>query len=108
MLTQAETDAAVAHCARRGYSATFGLAKELDSGKPSGGVGILVKEGLNIGITRVAHDYHELEHRLLAVAVQSPGGPAHLVASVYFEDASGFSQTNLASLAQVAILQHES
>ncbi len=52
MLTRDEVDAAVAHCARRGFSATFGLAKALGSGKPSGGVGILIKEGLNVGITR--------------------------------------------------------
>ena len=51
MLAQDETDTAVAYCARRGCIAIFGLAKKLDSGKPSGGVGILVKEGLNIGIT---------------------------------------------------------
>ena len=57
MITQDEVDAAVAHCARRGFSATFGLAKVLESGKPSGGVGILIKECLNVGITSVAYDY---------------------------------------------------
>ncbi len=48
MLTQDEADSAIAHCARRGYTAIFGLAKRLDSGKASGGVGVLIKEGLNM------------------------------------------------------------
>ncbi len=107
MLTHDEIEAAVTYCARRGYNATFGLAKKLDSGKASGGVGVLIQDGLNIGITRIDHDYDGLEHRLLAVRVKAPGSPPHAVISLYCEAVSGLSATNRALLAQLATIQHE-
>ena len=63
-----ELDAAIAHCAQRGFTAVFSPALTLASGKPSGGVGILISEGLNIGITRVAYDFSESAHRLVSVS----------------------------------------
>ena len=89
ILTQEGLDEAVQYCARRGWLATFNLAKKLDSGLASGGVGVLVRNAGDVGVTRLEHDLTEHPHTFLAVRVQVPGMPTHVVASAYFEAVSG-------------------
>jgi hypothetical protein len=98
---------AVEHCARHGWLATFSLAKRLESGLASGGVGILLKKGGDVGVTRIDQDFAEQSHRLLAVRVQVPGMVTHVLASVYLEAVAGLNTVNKELLASVALLQHQ-
>ncbi len=69
ILEQSDLDEAVQYCARRGWQAVFGAARRMESGLASGGVAILVRDGMDVGVTRVDFDYGELAHRLLALRI---------------------------------------
>ncbi len=103
---QSEDDrlSAVEQCARLGWRAAFSLAATLESGKPSGGVAILIREGLNIGSAAVTVP-SEFEHRMLGQRLEVTGFGTFIALSCYFEVGRRLTETNLGMLAAVAQLQ---
>ncbi len=97
---------AVEYCKTRGWLAIFGEAVQRESGMYSGGVAILIQDGLNIGIAAVGDVAADLHHRLTAVRLDVPGFGCMVAASTYFEAVSGLSEVNRKLLADIALLQH--
>ncbi len=104
---QSSISDAVTYCKQRGWLASFSPAQLRDTGSHSGGVAILVRDKLNIGIQRLGSSTAVLQHRLLAVRLEVPGYGSMAVASTYLEAVSGLSATNRELLAEIAMLQHD-
>ena len=77
---------------KRGWKSVWGAAVTSDeTGKPSGGVAILVRKEL--GVSR-ADIYLQKSHRKVAALVDFPGGKRVLVTAAYFKSGEGFKETN--------------
>ncbi len=98
---------AVEYCRSRGWVAVFSEAQRRESGLHAGGVAVLVKDKLNIGVARTLAPASRQAHRLLAVQLDVPGFGCMVAASAYFEAVSGLSETNRELLADIALLQHD-
>ncbi len=104
LLTEDELRSAVEYCGHRGWLGKFPLAAQLPSGKPSGGVAILIRDGLSLGVSAVQTPA-SLAHRLVAVGLEVPGFGDVIFASVYLEVGQRLTQTNLRVLSELALLQ---
>ena len=102
---QVELDDAVEFCHKHGFSAVFNAAIELESGKPSGGVAVLVKDRPDIGVTDPQAPTDGQAHRLLAVKVDSLGQAPMLVGAAYLEAGVGLNLLNRQLLAQIVMWQ---
>ena len=89
-------------CAARGWDAVFGRATQLASGKPSGGVAILIAHRPDVGVTDPQLNTEGMEHRLLALRLVAPGLTPTIVAAVYLQAGGGLNQTNRSLLATLA------
>ncbi len=102
---QVDCDDAVEFCSKRGFNAVFNAAIVLESGKPSGGVAVLVKDRPDIGVTDPQAPAGGQDHRLLAVKVDVLGQEPMLVGAAYLESGVGLNLLNRELLAQVAMWQ---
>ncbi len=93
LTSQEHCSDAVEWCARQGWRAVFRPAATLESGKPSGGVAILVADRADIGVTDPQLQAPGYEHRLLGLRLVTPGLDV-LLASAYLQAGGGMNHTN--------------
>ncbi len=91
----------------RGWDAVFTPARTLESGKPSGGVAILVRQRPDVGVQSLDLDSEGQEHRLLGLRLEAPRLPPLIVACVYLQAGVGLNTYNRGLLATVAQWQEE-
>ena len=91
-----------------GWLSVFTLAHvNPDTSKPSGGVAVLVGDGLNFGVQPVQLPASCKQHRVAAVRVEVPTLGEFVLGSVYLESGVGLNQGNLTLLAQLAVIQEQ-
>ncbi len=94
-------------CARQGWKAVFQPAATLESGKPSGGVAILLADRADIGITDPQLKAPGYEHRLLGLRLVAPGLAPTILVSAYLQAGGGMNLTNRTLLSTIAQWQEE-
>ncbi len=108
LATSEECDDAVEWCAARGFNAVFRPAVSLESGRPSCGVGILIAQRDDFGVTEPHIEYQTDEApRIMALQLTVIGMDPILLVNVYFEDSRGLSELNRRLLSRLAVWQQE-
>ena len=92
---------AVEWCARQGWRAVFRPAATLATGKPSGGVAILIADRADVGVTDLQLRAPGYEHRLLGLRLVAPGMNV-ILASAYLQAGGGMNITNRTLLSTIA------
>ena len=107
LTTQEQCSDATEWCAKQGWKAVFRPAATLESGKPSGGVAILLADRADIGITDPQLKAPGFEHRLLGLRLVAPGLSPTILVSAYLQAGGGMNVTNRTLLSTIAQWQEE-
>ncbi len=94
--------------AARGWRSVFSRAALLASGRPSGGVALLIRDAPNLGVIDVGLDAGQHAHRLIGVRVDLEGLAPCIAISAYLQDSVGMNELNRQILARIAIWQEQS
>ncbi len=86
----------------RGWRAILSRAATLPSGKPSGGVGLLIRQSDEYGLTDPGLSAGEFSHRLCVVRLTASNISPCLVVSMYLEVSGGLNETNRSILSVIA------